>query len=592
MPDDRPINPGVRIAPDAATALLSSQPASPAGAGAGASESGETSSISPNTDATSVADGILVPSTANFSTPGALLGRYRLEKIVGRGGMGVVWLGFDPQLSRQVAIKTVRPEFMLRSNALSLFLEEGRRLAGLNHPGILPAYDCGSDDGICYLVSEFVPGGTLASLLKQGPLSFARIRELVAHVADAAHHAHLRGIVHRDIKPGNILLREDGKPLLADFGLAIAEDEQLQESPGTLGTYGYMAPEQLQDQSRFVDGRADVYSLGVMLYQMLTGRLPFVATTPSEYRELALHSEPRPPRSIREDIPADLEAICLKCLARRPVDRYTTAGDLAAALRSQPGQQFQGRSWLIGGAAAVVLLLIAFAFRPWLWPQPGAAENQPRVQPASSAPEVSIETTAPAGRTLRVSELKVSNGPPANWGLKDRGQALWFLSEDLVLFQLGDYQSGDLDFSVELEQSGWTGGLGIFWGFSDCRDEPGWKQYESLQLRKSAGTGLELVASQRRFKVAALQVSGTTELAVHRWELSGAKTHRIGFQIRQGELTALQLDDENLSDLLRARSTGVQPVPAVKGSFGLLNTRSHGAYLRPVLNGKSHNFEP
>jgi serine/threonine protein kinase len=518
-----------------------------------------------------------------------------LDKIVGRGGMGVVWLGFDPQLNRRVAIKTVRPEFMLRANALTLFLDEARRLAGLSHPGILPVYDCGSDDGICYLVSEYVPGGTLASYLKQGPLSFARIAEIVAHVADAAHHAHLRGIVHRDIKPGNILLREDGKPLLADFGLAIAEDEQLRETPGTLGTYGYMAPEQMLDQSRFVDGRADVYSLGVVLYQMLTGRLPYVAKTAAEYRELALHRDPRPPRSVREDIPPALEAICLKCLARRPVDRYSTAGDLAVALRSARNSKSARKTWLLAAAAAVLLLSLPIA--RWFLPAQRIAEHQlpeqpPPRAPVLAAPALPNETRVPTGHVVRVSELKISSSSKVNWGVKDRGEALWFLSDDLVLFQLGDYGEGDLQFSVELEQSSWSGGLGIFWGYSDCPDQPGWKQYEFLQLRESSGQRPELIAAHRMYNVAARQLSSTTEYATHPIAALHGPTHRIGFTFRQGELTALQWDNEELSSILPKRlQRNSAPLPP-RGTFGLLNNRSHGTYLRPFINGELRHFEP
>ena len=259
--------------------------------------------------------------------PQQQLGRYQLEEVLGRGGFGEVWLAFDPILHRKVAVKTLRRDRELSASALESFLNEGRHLAQLKHPGIVAIYDVGVEHGRAYIVSEFVDGTTLQKTLDERDYTWQEASLLVATIADALQKAHEANIFHRDIKPSNILIDREGAPHVTDFGLAVTEEQQMFESVSTLGTFGYMPPEQVCGQSQLADGRADIYSLGVILYRMLTDRLPFFAKTVEQYRTQVLHRAPRPLRSIILTLPEAFERTCLKCLAKAPENRFYTASD-------------------------------------------------------------------------------------------------------------------------------------------------------------------------------------------------------------------------------------------------------------------------
>ncbi len=226
-----------------------------------------------------------------------MLGRFELVRELGQGAFGAVYLALDTKLSRQVAVKMPRArEFRTRED-LERFLREARSVAQLKHPGIVPVYDVGENDGTPYLVSEFVQGMTLADRLTAGRLTFREAAELTAAVGEALHAAHDQGIVHRDVKPSNIMLDAQGAPRLTDFGLAkrdVGEVTMTLEGD-VLGTPAYMSPEQAGGQSARVDGRSDVYSLGVVLYELLTGELPFRGNIRMLLHQVT-HEEPRPPR--------------------------------------------------------------------------------------------------------------------------------------------------------------------------------------------------------------------------------------------------------------------------------------------------------
>ena len=214
------------------------------------------------------------PTSVKESPPGQMLGRYQLERQLGAGSFGEVWLAFDPLLKRSVAIKFPREDRAWTPGEIDQFLAEGRKVARLEHPNILPIYDVNYQGSTCYLVSKFVAGGDLTRLIS-GQVPPAEAAELVAAVAEALHFAHLRGFVHRDVKPANILVDDERRPYLTDFGLAATEEDLLAETGGFRGTLAYMAPEQARGDSHRVDARADVHSLGVVLYELLTGRRPF-----------------------------------------------------------------------------------------------------------------------------------------------------------------------------------------------------------------------------------------------------------------------------------------------------------------------------
>jgi formylglycine-generating enzyme required for sulfatase activity len=236
-----------------------------------------------------------------------------------------VYRARDDETGREVAIKVPHPGWS------ALTETEARLLAGLDHPGIVRFYESGrADDGSVYLVSEFVGGGDLTGLLERGRPTPEEAAAIIARVAEALHHAHQRGLFHRDIKPANILLGADGRPVVADFGLALRESE-FGTGVSFAGTPAYMSPEQARREGHRVDNRTDLYSLGVVFYQLLTGRLPFRGSNLSdeELLEQIRTQEPRPPRQLDDQINPELSRICLKCLAKRVSDRYPTARDLA-----------------------------------------------------------------------------------------------------------------------------------------------------------------------------------------------------------------------------------------------------------------------
>ena len=260
--------------------------------------------------------------------PGQSVGRFQIERELGRGGMGVVLLAHDPALDRPVALKLLRVE---DPQTLARFRLEAHALAGLVHPNAVRVYEFGEHAGRPYLAMEYVAGRSLFAALRDGPLDPRRAAGLVAAVAGAVHAAHKAGVVHRDLKPANVLLDAADAPRLTDFGIAkeLAGPAGLTETNAVVGTPAYMAPEQAAGHA--ADRRTDVYGLGATLYECLTGRPPFVGPTLVVLNQVA-GDDPVPPGRLNRAVPRDLETVCLKCLAKDPARRYPTAADVAADL--------------------------------------------------------------------------------------------------------------------------------------------------------------------------------------------------------------------------------------------------------------------
>lgn len=334
------------------------------------------------------------------SGPAPHVGRFRIVAALGAGAFATVYRAFDPQLQRDVAVKVLNAGVVGDARASARFLAEARAMARLDHPRIVSIHEAGSDGGRPYLASTFIDGPSLARVLESGPLDPRRAARVAADLAEALAYAHGRGVVHRDVKPGNILVDAEGAAHLSDFGLAHCRDssERLTLDGALLGTPAYMAPEQAKGEPNLLPA-SDQYGLGAVLYEALCGRPPFVGP-PLLVLYRAVHEDPPPPRSLRPDIPAELESICLRALAKRPDDRYPHCQALADDLRAwldgtlppparpdRATHRHRGRPGPVATMAVVALALAAlFATARSLVPTRPDWDADPPARPPAASP--------------------------------------------------------------------------------------------------------------------------------------------------------------------------------------------------------------
>ncbi len=279
--------------------------------------------------------------------------RYQVTHLIARGGMALVYRAQDQLLNRAVALKILYPELSADPSFVERFRREAQAAANLSHPNIVPVFDWGEDRGTYFIVMELIEGQSLAEVLRGGStLTASRTAQLAAQVASALGYAHRQGVVHRDVKPGNILITPEAQVKVTDFGIAqaVASEDHLAEAGSVMGTATYFSPEQAEGAA--VDGRSDIYSLGVVMYEMLVGRPPFVGDTPLAVSSQHVHGVVTPLTNVNPNVPKDLEAIVMRALAKSPAGRYATADELRADLlrfvdgqpvmASRPGGAFYG----------------------------------------------------------------------------------------------------------------------------------------------------------------------------------------------------------------------------------------------------------
>lgn len=509
----------------------------------------------------------------------AMIGRYQVRSELGRGGFGSVYLAHDADLDRPVAIKVPRFDAEVSDERIRWFLHEARTAAKLKHPGIVAVYEVGRQDNSCHIVMEYVEGRSLSAEMAKGKLPLARAVEIVRDAATAVHYAHKKGLVHRDLKPGNILLDADGQVKIADFGLALHEDQQRSRAGELAGTLGYMSPEQVRRDVHRLDGRSDIWALGVILYELFAGRRPFAGTR-DEVADEILHRSPKPPRQIDDTIPAELERICLKCLAKDPEQRYTSAGDVAAALErwsrppTGPSRRPSSRwRWTVAALALAACVPLAYVTLNWRrghqvpFDVDRVAVPHERVELMSRPPEV-IFAPSSADETFEH---------------RPRARQVHMDSMSTTLLGLGTTESRSFRIQMEIRKSMPVGCTGLVLGLKQLPPANGERQWECQVIavnRRPQQPGLPRAPAFLEREVLLLGEAPSNTFSVRdrnsvaNVRLDDAPLDRLSLEVtcRDGRIVEVRLGGTPYGQLVDPQRLSRWSIPNCYGRFGLSNS--------------------
>jgi serine/threonine protein kinase len=513
------------------------------------------------------------------------IGRYRIQSILGEGAYGLVYLALDPDLDRQVALKVPKFTSQIGGKAggplVDALLREARTAAKLkHHPNIVTIYDVGPDDQVgCYVAMEYVEGKSL-KVMTGDKVPHEQAAKYVAQAAEAVHFAHKHGLVHRDLKPSNLLIDADDNVKVADFGLALFEEEQRKRAGEFAGTLAYCSPEQVRGEVHHLDGRTDIWSLGIVLYELLTGRRPFGG---ENIVDEILHRPPKPLRQTDDTIPLELERICVQCLAKESSGRCPTAKDLAHQLRAvgrvEPRVQVQFSMWSVTIAIVVSAMLLVAVLAPviyWSLTGNSADSAQPAIATNTLSKTYHVDAVAKPFVPLHLlsrppRELFPTSDPTEQWLYRAEREEVWLDTPSSFLIGLGETGLDSYRLQVEISRNEPHGEAGLFLGYRPVRGKGGAERWtmEMVCIRGSASgelvvnrTSGEVTKSGRTFGL-----SKHTH-AFNRVTPSALRRSELRVTVQANQITEVRWMGAPLPDLVK-----LQPEAAVgtfRGQFGVI----------------------